>query len=596
MSQQGDALDNVVDQLVRSTISTSGVSFEGRSLKLNNKDDAQELIEAMNQCKDMHFLNLAGNTLGVEAAKEVGKALEIHKELKRALWKDLFTGRLKTEIPEALKYLGAGLALAQARLTELDMSDNAFGPIGIEGLAVLLRSPSCYTLQELRLNNNGLGIGGGKLLAKALLDCHKASSAEGQPLALKVFIAGRNRLENDGAKALANVFETLGSLQEVVMPQNGIYHVGIAALAKALTHCPQMRELNLNDNTVTWRGSKALAEALPQLPLLRVLNLGDCLLRSNGTITVAKALAGSHQQLEELILSANEIGKRAVEAILESVKGKKLKVLNLETNQFGEEGRSALEDGLREMDLSGCLASLEDDEDDAESEEEEEGSEKEDGELSESGDSAPPTPAKPNTATPAKPSIAVNNSKSPDAEVITLPDTPERPAGDVTVADYVQDPGPERFMQLGKDRHHKIISDFDNLEPEEKVKGGVALLMAVSSAAATRRPEVQGAASETGVTLYTRLVKWAEASEQLNLLNNELLVNLRLIKAEDKNCFASVPWDLEGCMLVLEQFCSKNPLPNTIRDSLQLFLSRPHIAVNNYPESKRKLLAALFKY
>lgn len=95
---------------------------------------------------------------------------------------------------------------AGAKLTELDLSDNAFGPIGVEGLASLLRSSSCYALEQLRLNNNGLGIGGGKLLAKALLDCYKCSKNQGKALALKVFIAGRNRLENDGAKALAEVF------------------------------------------------------------------------------------------------------------------------------------------------------------------------------------------------------------------------------------------------------------------------------------------------------------------------------------------------------------------------------------------------------
>lgn len=103
--------------------------------------------------------------------------------------------------------MGSGLVTAGARLRELDLSDNAFGPIGVEGLAALLRSSSCYALEELRLNNNGLGITGGKLLASALLDCYNCSKKEGKPLALKVFIAGRNRLENEGAKALAEVFK-----------------------------------------------------------------------------------------------------------------------------------------------------------------------------------------------------------------------------------------------------------------------------------------------------------------------------------------------------------------------------------------------------
>lgn len=53
--------------------------------------------------------------------------------------------------------------LAGARLTVLDLSDNAFGPDGVKGIEKLLKSTACYTLQELRLNNCGMGIGGGKV-------------------------------------------------------------------------------------------------------------------------------------------------------------------------------------------------------------------------------------------------------------------------------------------------------------------------------------------------------------------------------------------------------------------------------------------------
>lgn len=50
----------------------------------------------------MEYLNLEGNTLGIEAAEAIGKALESKSELKKALWKDMFTGRMKNEIPTAL--------------------------------------------------------------------------------------------------------------------------------------------------------------------------------------------------------------------------------------------------------------------------------------------------------------------------------------------------------------------------------------------------------------------------------------------------------------------------------------------------------------
>lgn len=59
--------------------------------------------------------------------------------------------------------LGSALMSAGARLTELDLSDNAFGPDGVKGIEQLLKSPSCYTLKELKLNNCGMGVGGGKV-------------------------------------------------------------------------------------------------------------------------------------------------------------------------------------------------------------------------------------------------------------------------------------------------------------------------------------------------------------------------------------------------------------------------------------------------
>lgn len=45
------------------------------------------------------------------------------------------------------------------------------------------------------------------MVAAALKDCYNSSKAAGTPLKLRVFVAGRNRLENVGAAALAEVFK-----------------------------------------------------------------------------------------------------------------------------------------------------------------------------------------------------------------------------------------------------------------------------------------------------------------------------------------------------------------------------------------------------
>ncbi|KAM3955080.1 ran GTPase-activating protein 1, partial [Aphomia sociella] len=288
----------------------SGVDFSGKSLKLDTENDAQPIVQAINACPDLQYLTLTGNTLGVSAAQAIAKALEQHPELKVARFSDMFTGRMKTEIPPALSALGDGMIAAGARLTVLDLSDNAFGPIGVEGLAKLLQSDVCTHLQELRLNNNGLGITGGRLLAKALST---------NPRKLKVFIAGRNRLENDGATALAKVFQQMGTLEEVAMPQNGIYHVGISALSEAFKHNPQLSCLNLNDNTIGAKGAEAIATALPRLKNLKSINFGDCLLKSKGAKALAKALKENSTLLESLDLSHNEIGREAVMEVVEAI-------------------------------------------------------------------------------------------------------------------------------------------------------------------------------------------------------------------------------------------------------------------------------------
>ena len=60
-------------------------------------------------------------------------------------------------------HLSDGVITANAKLVELDLSDNAFGPDGVKACVRLLTSQACYSLRTLKLNNNGLGVGGGKV-------------------------------------------------------------------------------------------------------------------------------------------------------------------------------------------------------------------------------------------------------------------------------------------------------------------------------------------------------------------------------------------------------------------------------------------------
>ena len=73
------------------------LSFEGLGLKLNTQEDAKDVASKVRGEKVMHTLTLAGNTVGIDAAKAIGSALEVHPEFRRAHWKDMFTGRVATD-------------------------------------------------------------------------------------------------------------------------------------------------------------------------------------------------------------------------------------------------------------------------------------------------------------------------------------------------------------------------------------------------------------------------------------------------------------------------------------------------------------------
>uniref|UniRef100_G3NLZ6 Ran GTPase activating protein 1b n=1 Tax=Gasterosteus aculeatus aculeatus TaxID=481459 RepID=G3NLZ6_GASAC len=317
-----DDIARLADALSKTHVGDGELSYKGLGLKLDDAESVEELVREIEHYTGLRALRLEGNTVGVDAARAIAKALQSKDLLQRCYWSDMFTGRLRSEIPTALRSLGGALMSAGARLTELDLSDNAFGPDGVKGIEQLLKSPSCHNLQELRLNNCGMGIGGGKILAEALIEGHRQSSEHGAPLKLRVFVAGRNRLENEGARALARAFQLIGSLEEVHMPQNGINHAGVMALASAMRHNPELRVLNFNDNTFTKRGTLAMAQALRHLRNVQVINFGDCLVRSEGAIALAAVLREGLPILKELNLSFGEITEAAALVVAQAVMDK----------------------------------------------------------------------------------------------------------------------------------------------------------------------------------------------------------------------------------------------------------------------------------
>uniref|UniRef100_A0A915EP04 Ran GTPase activating protein 1 n=1 Tax=Ditylenchus dipsaci TaxID=166011 RepID=A0A915EP04_9BILA len=293
------------------------LSFAMLQLKLNTEQDGESVAEKI---RDFDIL----------------ETLELRRpELRRALWSDLFTGRLKEEIPKTLKTLCTAMSFCGARLVELDLSDNAIGPMAVPGIKEYLSSVDACELSVLKLNNCGLGIAG-VTIAECLMECHRKSLEFGTPLRLKTFIAGRNRLEYTSTTALAKAFKQIGTLEEIVMPQNGIKAEGIINLADAVRGSPYLKVLNLNDNTFGEKGAMAMAQAVSSLTSLESVDFGDCLCRNKGSKEICIKLVRSGSALKQLNLSGNEITYDTAKELISQVKQiDSMESLKLGTNSFG---------------------------------------------------------------------------------------------------------------------------------------------------------------------------------------------------------------------------------------------------------------------
>lgn len=352
----------------------------GKNLKLDTREDFAPYAAELEKIEPLVEIHLGGNTLGVGACQALADVLKTKKTLKIADLADIFTGRLITEIPDALRALCDAM-VDLPELEEVNLSDNAFGGRSAEPMVNLLTNN--HHIRTLKLSNNGLGVTGGTIVADALYEAAQKLKNNGKESQLRSVICGRNRLENGSAPRWARAFAAHGGITEVRMYQNGIRMEGVKALCEGLAQCKNLEVLDLQDNTATFRGSHAVATALPNWPHLRVLNLSDCLLKSRGGGLLFETLSlGHNKNLTSLHLQYCDLDRKALHKLGEAIELhlSSLSVLEINGNFADEDdasiskivaalekwGRTDALDELDEMDPDG-----EEDPEDEEEEEEE---------------------------------------------------------------------------------------------------------------------------------------------------------------------------------------------------------------------------------
>lgn len=165
--------------------------IEGKRM-WDTAEDVQKVIAELQENREkITGIELSSNSLGFEAAKALAEEIKQLKNLEIVIYRDIFVSRKKEDLPKSLFELMK--AIEDKKVTLLDLSDNAFGPIGVEAFGFFLRSTT--TLKKLYIENNGLGPEGAESVAESLIS--------NDNLALELLTINRNRLENKGAMAFA---------------------------------------------------------------------------------------------------------------------------------------------------------------------------------------------------------------------------------------------------------------------------------------------------------------------------------------------------------------------------------------------------------
>ncbi|KXT04705.1 hypothetical protein AC578_2071 [Pseudocercospora eumusae] len=328
-------------------------SIRGQALKLDTAADLEKHVGPLKDNADVEEVHIEGNTIGVEASEALAKILETKQNLRFANLADIFTGRLLSEIPQALDALLRAL-LKCPKLHTINLNDNAFGLNTVEPLRPFLSQHT--PLQHLYLNNNGLGPAAGTLVAEALTQLAENKAAarkEGKAVPdLETVICGRNRLETGSMPAWVKAYTANNKVKTVKMVQNGIRQEGIAQLIQhGLSNCAELDTLDLQDNTFTALAAKTLSTIVPSWTQIRDLGVGDCLLSARGGRMLGEALAkAGNKKLEVLRLQYNEIDTKGLKAISEAAQGSalpRLRRVELNGNKFAEEDPSI--EKLREV-------------------------------------------------------------------------------------------------------------------------------------------------------------------------------------------------------------------------------------------------------
>lgn len=271
-------------------------------------------------------VKLSTKSFGIDAAKVVTRAFaNIAATLKEVDLSDIIAGRPEDEALKAMQIITE--ATLGAKITSVDVSDNAFGEKGVRACSAMLQQQT--GIESISFMNNGIS----EQAAAAILELLAS------PQSLKKFHLHKNMTGDEGTVHIGKLLEEAPHMEDFKMAGSRFTSDGAVTLAKGLASGTSLTKLDLTDNNVNEEGGIALATMLFKQPKMKHLNFEMTSLGPDASAAVASALAAGCPELEYLNLSSCDITPEGVPSVAKAISAmKNLKVLKIAENELGDFG------------------------------------------------------------------------------------------------------------------------------------------------------------------------------------------------------------------------------------------------------------------
>ncbi|KAM5138153.1 protein NLRC5 [Mantella aurantiaca] len=299
---------------------------------------------------------------------------------------------LYAEEMQNLSFLHTTLTVHGSHLTELDVSHNSLGDIGIKAVSGFLTSmPSLLTLKLARvhMSHNGVAsLADSIKFCKSIVNITLSGNDIGEKgaLTIKDLLTQKRSFKainvsecfvgtTDGGRQFLSELSRCPELQEInlmsmslddvalltfsqglahmssmkilMLGKNKITAKGIQHLTDNLVQCPEMEALDLSCNSIEDAGAHRLAAVLPRLKKLKKISLSQTNMSSLGGLTLIKAI-GQCQLMEDITLQSCGLGDVPGNQLVDAlVSCSKIENISFSENKFEEQSFLKFVEGLQ---------------------------------------------------------------------------------------------------------------------------------------------------------------------------------------------------------------------------------------------------------